>query len=74
VLTTNGKRVPVLRAIIRTASYFLSAVIGFLGFALVLFDDRRQGLHDKLSGTYVVYAWYARPDESFLADQINPQR
>jgi uncharacterized RDD family membrane protein YckC len=26
-----------------------------LGFALVLVDDRRQGLHDKIAKTFVLY-------------------
>jgi hypothetical protein len=33
-------------------------------------DNRRQGLHDKIAGTYVIYSWDALPNEQFLADLI----
>jgi uncharacterized RDD family membrane protein YckC len=70
VLRTDGQRVSFWQAIIRTLSYTLSGATVLLGFLLILIDDRRQALHDKLAGTYVVYAWEARPDETFLAQQI----
>jgi uncharacterized RDD family membrane protein YckC len=38
----------------------------FLGFFWILIDDRRQGWHDKIAGTCVVYTWHARPDETFF--------
>lgn len=70
VLTTEGNRVSFMRAVIRLAGYVLSALPIFAGFVLVLLDDRRQCFHDKLAGTYVVYAWRARPDEQFLVREI----
>lgn len=38
----------------RYASYYLSMLPLFLGFFWVAFDARKQGWHDKLSGTAVV--------------------
>jgi uncharacterized RDD family membrane protein YckC len=74
VLTTGGARVTFWRASLRFAGYFISMFILFLGFAWVLVDDRRQGWHDKIAGTYVVYAWAARPDERFLGEFLDRLR
>ena len=70
VVTIEGKRVPPLRGILRFASYLLSALPLGLGFLWVLIDDNRQGWHDKIAGTYVIYSWAARPDERFLAEEL----
>jgi uncharacterized RDD family membrane protein YckC len=70
VVTINGKRLSLLRAILRLIGYLLSALPLYLGFLWTLVDDRRQGWHDKLAGTCVVYTWAARPDERFLAYQL----
>lgn len=56
IVRTSGERITGRRALIRYLGYWLSAIL-FLGYLWVLVDDRRQGLHDKLGGTYVVYAW-----------------
>ena len=71
VVTVKGERVKPLRAVFRYLGYILAALPLFLGFAWILVDDRRQGWHDKLSGTYVIYTWAARPDERFLAEEID---
>jgi uncharacterized RDD family membrane protein YckC len=70
VLTAGGTRLSVPRAFVRIIGYLFSALPIYVGFLLVLIDDRRQALHDKLAGTYVIYAWHARPDEHFLAREI----
>jgi len=41
--------------IIRYAGYFLSLIPLGLGFLWIAFDKRKQGCHDKLSGTLVIY-------------------
>jgi uncharacterized RDD family membrane protein YckC len=66
VLTVDGHRVSFGRAVLRTFAYIICMVPLFLGFIWVLIDDQRQGWHDKIARTYVVYAWEARPDEHFL--------
>ena len=38
----------------RYAGYYLAMIPLFLGFLWVAFDPRKQGWHDKLSGTVVV--------------------
>lgn len=70
VVTLGGRRLSPLRALVRFGGYIVAAVPLFLGFVWALFDDRRQGWHDKLAGTYVIYTWAARPDERFLAHEI----
>ncbi|MCJ7530729.1 MAG: RDD family protein [Anaerolineales bacterium] len=70
IVTTQGRRVPIWRAALRLAGYVISFATLFLGFLWIVVDNRRQGLHDKIAGTYVIYSWDALPDEQFLADLI----
>lgn len=70
IITTDGRKISFFRALLRYLAYFLSAGLFFLGFFWILIDDRRQGWHDKIAGTLVVYTWAARPDERFLAKRI----
>lgn len=74
VLTVNGSRVTFWRAALRMLGYVIAILPLFMGFLWVLIDDRRQGWHDKIAGTFVVYAWPAQPDERFLVDSINRLR
>jgi uncharacterized RDD family membrane protein YckC len=66
VVRLNGRRMTLLSGIRRLLGYvacFLSLGIGFLW---VLIDDRRQGWHDKIAGTCVIYTWEARQNEHLL--------
>lgn len=60
VLRADGRRLTFPRAIRRSVGYILAALPLFFGFLWVLVDDRRQGWHDKLADTVVVYDWEAR--------------
>lgn len=71
VVTVEGKRLSYLRALLRLVCYVLSGLAFYLGFLWIIVDDRRQGWQDKLAGTFVVYTWAARPDERFLADELD---
>jgi uncharacterized RDD family membrane protein YckC len=71
VVRTNGQNVGLLRSIIRYLGYIIAIVPLGLGFLWIIIDDRRQGWQDKLAGTFVVYTWAARPDERFLADELD---
>lgn len=55
IARVNGQPLTVRRALLRYLGYWLSAIPLGLGFLWVLVDDQRQGWHDKLAGTYVVY-------------------
>jgi uncharacterized RDD family membrane protein YckC len=60
VLRPNGESLSFWRAIKRAIGYLLAIIPLFLGFFWILVDDRRQGWHDKLADTVVVYDWNAR--------------
>ena len=49
-----GERIHVQRATIRYLAKFLSALILGMGFQMMMSSKRRQTLHDRLAGTYVV--------------------
>ena len=66
VVTTDGQYLSLGRSMRRLIGYVIAAIPFFLGFFWILIDDRRQGWHDKIAGTCVVYAWPARPDERFF--------
>ncbi|MBO9617624.1 MAG: RDD family protein [Niabella sp.] len=54
VTNTHGQPISFLNATGRFFAKYLSAIILFIGYLMVLWDDKRQGLHDKLAGTLVV--------------------
>jgi uncharacterized RDD family membrane protein YckC len=56
VMRADGKRMGLGNALRRQVGYWISAIF-FLGFLWILFDNRRQGFHDKLAGTIVTYSW-----------------
>ena len=51
-----GEPVRLRVAIVRLAGMALAALPLFAGFLLILVDDRRRGLQDRLARTVVVYA------------------
>jgi uncharacterized RDD family membrane protein YckC len=63
VVTTDGERLIPRRALVRFIGYWLSTFLLFLGFVMILADNRRQGLHDKLARSLVIYDWDARHGE-----------
>ena len=56
VMRTDGKRLRLGNALGRQVGYWVSAIF-FVGFLWILFDNKRQGFHDKLAGTIVTYSW-----------------
>jgi len=66
VVPLKGGRMHILRAILRYLGYIVSIIPLFFGFVWILFSARRQGWHDHIAGTCVVYTWEAHPDEVFL--------
>lgn len=71
VVRVDGHRLSFGRSILRMIGSYLSGLALFIGFVWPLFDRRRQGWHDKLAGTVVVYDWPAVPDEEFLRDELH---
>jgi uncharacterized RDD family membrane protein YckC len=66
VVGPGGSRVGFWRSLRRVIGYFVSALTLGLGFLWLIVNKRRHDWADKLAGTSVVYAWHARPDETFL--------
>jgi len=60
VVTDDGTGVSGRRAVVRTLALPLSFLFLGLGFAGILFGDRRRALHDVIAGTAVIYSWDAR--------------
>lgn len=51
----NGNRISFANALGRYFSKIISGLILYIGFMMVGWDDRKQGLHDKIAGTFVFY-------------------
>jgi uncharacterized RDD family membrane protein YckC len=66
VVPMSGGRIGILRATLRYLGYIVSIIPLFFGFIWILLSNKRQGWHDKLAGTCVVYTWEAEPDDAFL--------
>ena len=60
VLRTDGRPLTLGPAVRRILGYYVSFLALFIGFLWVLVDDRRQGWHDKIADTVVIYDWEAR--------------
>jgi uncharacterized RDD family membrane protein YckC len=56
ILRSDGTRLNFGNALRREIGYLVSGIL-FLGYLWILFDNRRQGFHDKLAGSIVVYSW-----------------
>lgn len=52
----NGQRISFLNATGRYFASFISGIILFIGYLMMLWDDKKQTLHDKLAGTLVIKA------------------
>ena len=55
VVDAQGNRMSTGQAWGRTLSKILSSVIMSIGYLMVAFTEKKQGLHDKMADTYVVY-------------------
>lgn len=63
VVRMDGKRVTLFTAVRRLIGYAVSFFVLGLGFFWILASNQRQGWHDKIAGTYVIYAWEARENK-----------
>ncbi|RIK14522.1 MAG: hypothetical protein DCC52_19595 [Chloroflexi bacterium] len=57
VVRADGKPMTIPRSIKRFLGFLLCFLTFGVGFALILIDNQRQGLHDTIARTYVIYAW-----------------
>lgn len=54
VTDSDGRRISPMRAVGRYFAKILSAMILLIGFIMVAFTERKQGLHDMIASTLVV--------------------
>lgn len=54
VVKVDGKKLDYQDAIVRYLMYMASALVFFLGFLWVIWDEKKQGWHDKIAKTMVV--------------------
>jgi uncharacterized RDD family membrane protein YckC len=69
-LVTGDGRIGRRRALIRCIGMVLAALPVFAGHILIVFDERRRGLQDRLAGTLVIEA----PESSFAARRREERR
>ena len=54
VTALSGERISFAQASGRFFGKYVSAIILFIGYLMMLWDDRKQTLHDKMAGALVV--------------------
>jgi uncharacterized RDD family membrane protein YckC len=58
VTDTSGRRISFLRAVARMLAKILSGAVLDLGYVMIGFTRRKQGLHDLIAGTLVVRKFF----------------
>jgi uncharacterized RDD family membrane protein YckC len=66
VVSISGRPLTFMQAFFRFLIYPISGMAFFLGFFWILIDNQRQGWHDTIARTYVIYSWKAVPHAGFL--------
>ena len=54
IIKTDGSPIGIGRAVLRYIGYLVSTIIIFIGYLMIAWDSKKQGLHDKIAGTYVI--------------------
>lgn len=54
IVDENNQNVTWGRAILRYIGYFISGIILFIGYIMIAFTKKKQGLHDIIAKTYVI--------------------
>ena len=54
IVKTDGALITFGQAVARYAGTIVSMMIAFVGYFMIVWDRRRQGLHDKIADTLVV--------------------
>jgi uncharacterized RDD family membrane protein YckC len=61
VVRADGTNIVLRQSLMRMIGFFLCVLSLGFGFLRVNWDDRRQGWHDKMSNSFVVYSWKHMP-------------
>lgn len=67
VVRLDGKPMTIPRSIRRFIGFLLCFITLGIGFLLMLIDNQRQGLHDTIARTCVIYAWRGEQDTQTVA-------
>ena len=54
IVKTDGSPIGIGRAILRYVGYFISYITLGIGYVMIAWDSKKQGLHDKIAGTCVI--------------------
>jgi uncharacterized RDD family membrane protein YckC len=54
VVDRHNEQLSFAKALLRNLSKIISAAIIGIGYIMILFDERKQGLHDKIAETFVL--------------------
>lgn len=54
VVDIHGAPIAFSKALLRNLSKYISMFILYIGYIMIIFDDRKQGLHDKIADTLVI--------------------
>jgi len=54
IVKTDGNDISIKTAILRLIGYIISTILILTGHLMIAFNGRKQGLHDKIAGTYVI--------------------
>ena len=54
IVDANGNKISYSTALIRYISTIISSLLLGIGYLLIIFDGKKQALHDKLASTYVI--------------------
>jgi uncharacterized RDD family membrane protein YckC len=68
VVNQDGRPPTIGRSIVRALGYALSALAFWIGYVWVIIDDERQGWHDHMARTWVVYD-YSRTSSSEMLNE-----
>ncbi len=66
VVRLDGRAMTFKTGAVRWLGYFVSVITLGLGFFWVIVDSRRQGFHDRMANTSVIYAWRATGSERLV--------
>ncbi|HSJ72520.1 MAG TPA: RDD family protein [Acidimicrobiia bacterium] len=68
VIGHDGHPPTIGRSILRVGGYGLSAIVFWIGYVWVLFDDDRQAWHDHIARTWVIYDYSRQPAIEFVEE------
>lgn len=55
IVDNDGNQISLGRSFLRFIGYIIASIILYLGLIMIGFTEKKQGLHDMISTTYVVY-------------------